>query len=237
MTQRKALKIIPQPMRRQVEDGLRKAIIAGVFPAGAHLSDRLLCETFGASRSIVREAVRLLEAEGLVVVHPNRGPFVASISATEAEEIYELRAALEGLAGEGFARRATTGERAALRHIYEELAASGPATSRETLLDIKRRFYDVLTAGCRNAYVSRILGQLLNRNSQLRATSLSAPGRLPHTVAELGRIVDAIDRRDAAAAGAACRDHVHRAAEAALRIIGEREATCVASSFATAEGI
>jgi DNA-binding GntR family transcriptional regulator len=213
------LKIIRQPIRRQVEDGLRKAIITGVFAPGSHLPDRVLCETFGTSRSVVREAVRLLEAEGLVVVHPHRGPFVARITEAEAIEIYELRAALEGLAGEGFAVRATDQERETLRSIYQELAATGPASSREALLDIKRRFYDVLTAGCRNSYLSRMLGQLLNQNSQLRATSLSAPGRLSYTIAELRRIVDAVEQRNAIEAGAACRDHVKKACEAAIKII------------------
>lgn len=230
MVERGVLRVVPQPVRRQVENGLRKAIITGLFPPGTHLSDRLLCETFGASRSVIREAIRLLEAEGLVVVQPNRGPFVACISVAEASEIYELREALEGLAGRGFALRAREDERATLRSIYEELAAAGPATSRETLLDIKRRFYEVLTEGSRNTYVSRALSQLLNRNSQLRATSLSAPGRLAHTVIELRRIVDAVERRDAKGAGAACRSHVRHAARAALRIIRKREAADAAAA-------
>ena len=89
-----SLKIIPRPVRQQVEDGLRDAIVSGRFAPGEHLPDRALCELFGTSRSVVREAVRLLEAEGLIIVHPNRGPFVATMSVAEATEIYEVRAAL-----------------------------------------------------------------------------------------------------------------------------------------------
>ncbi|HEX7391139.1 MAG TPA: GntR family transcriptional regulator [Acidiphilium sp.] len=223
MPERTILKIVPRPMRRQVEDGLRKAIASGAFPPGAHLPDRMLSEAFGASRSVVREAVRLLEAEGLVVVHPHRGAFVATISVAEARQIYELRTALEGLAGEGFALRASDAERATLLQIHEELAASGPETPRETLLDIKRRFYETLTLGCGNVYVARSLAQLLNRNSQLRAASFAAPGRLPLTVAEIGRIVEAVDRRDAKAAGEACREHVREAEAAALLVLAARD--------------
>jgi DNA-binding GntR family transcriptional regulator len=218
-----SLKIVPQPVRRQVEDGLRAAIVAGRFLPGDHLPDRVLCEAFGTSRSVVREAVRLLEAEGLVVVHPNRGPFVAAMSAAEATDIYEVRAALEALAGEGFTIRATDAERASLRMVYSELRKAKADTPREELLDIKRRFYEILTKGCRNSHVALILERLLIRNSQLRATSLSNPDRLPKTIEEIGRIIDAIERRDAAAAGEACREHVRRAAEAALRILNERE--------------
>lgn len=221
---RESLRIVPHPVRRQVEDALREAIVSGRFLPGDHLPDRVLCETFGISRSVVREAVRLLEAEGLLVVHPNRGPFVAALSLAEAVEIYEVRAALEALAGEGFVRRATQSEREALYAIYHELCAAGPDTPRDDLLDIKRRFYGVLMTGCRNSYAARILERLLLRNTQLRATSLSSPNRLPKTVAELGRIIDAIQKNDAEAAGAACRKHVLRAAEVALRILKERQA-------------
>jgi DNA-binding GntR family transcriptional regulator len=218
-----ALRVVPYPVRQQVEDRLRRAIMDGTFPPGTHLADRVLCERFDVSRSIIREAVRLLEAEGLVTVVPHRGPFVTSLSAAEATQIYEVRAALEALAGENFAERASDEERAALRRVYQELAAMGPDAGRQALLDVKRAFYDVLLRGCRNAYVARMLGQLLNRNTQLRATSLSDPDRLPHTVREMHRIVAAVEQRDRVGAGEACRDHVRAAAAVALRVLRQRE--------------
>jgi DNA-binding GntR family transcriptional regulator len=218
-----SLKIIPRPVRQQVEDGLRDAIVSGRFAPGEHLPDRALCELFGTSRSVVREAVRLLEAEGLIIVHPNRGPFVATMSVAEATEIYEVRAALEALAGEGFALRASDAERAALRLVYEELCRADAAGPRQTLLDIKQRFYEILSHGSRNSYAARMLDRLLSRNAQLRAMSLSRADRLPQTIAEIGDIMAAIERRDAAAAGLACRQHVQRAAEVALRILQEQK--------------
>jgi GntR family transcriptional regulator, trigonelline degradation regulator len=220
-----SLKIVPQPVRRQVEDALREAIVTGRFLPGDHLPDRVLCEAFGTSRSVVREAVRLLEAEGLIVVYPNRGPFVAPLSVEEAREIYEVRAALESLAGEGFARHATAAQRAALRAVFEELRGSNAAENRQALLDVKRRFYDILSQGCGNAYAARMLDRLLCRNAQLRATSLSSPDRLPRTIAEIGEIITAIENHDPAAAGAACRRHVEQAASVALAILATEQAT------------
>lgn len=218
-----ALRIVPQPMRRQVEEGLRAAIVNGRFAPGEHLPDRVLCDLFGASRSVIREAVRLLEAEGLVAVQPNRGPFVAHLSVAEAAQIYDVRGVLEALAGESFARNATDAERAELRGIWEDLARRGPGASREELLAIKRRFYDVLLAGARNTYVARMLDQILNRNMQLRATSLSDPARLPWTIKELRRVIEAIERRDPDEAFIACREHVQRAADVALRLLAATE--------------
>ena len=201
----------------------------GAYAPGEHLSDRVLCEQLGVSRSIVREAVRLLEAEGFVTVKPHRGPFVAFVSAVEAAQIYELRAVLEGLAGAGFARQASERERDELRAVYRALAASDPGAGRRALLEVKRRFYEVLLRGCGNPLAARMLEQILDRNTQLRATSLSAPNRLPDTIVEIGRIVEAIEARDAEAARRACSDHVEAAARVALRVLrafeGRRDAT------------
>jgi DNA-binding GntR family transcriptional regulator len=227
-----SLKVVPQPVRKQVEDGLRAAIVSGRFLPGDHLPDRMLTETFGTSRSVVREAVRLLEAEGLVTVHPNRGPFVAMLSVEEATDIYEVRAALEALAGEGFAVRATDAERAELRAVYKELRAIKSVKSRDGLLDVKRRFYEILTRGSRNALATQMLERLLIRNAQLRATSLSSENRLPETVKEIGRIVDAIEQKDANATGAACRAHVQAAANVALKILKERDARAISTGEA-----
>lgn len=218
-----SLKVVPQPVRRQVEDGLRAAIISGRFLPGDHMPDKLLCETFGTSRSVVREAVRLLEAEGLVVVHPNRGPFVALLSEQEVSDIYEVRGALEALAGEGFATRATDAERAALKSIFKELRGMSSNTDRDALLDVKRRFYEVLTAGSKNELVSKMLERTLVRVAQLRGMSLSSENRLPNTISEIGKIMAAIDKKDAAAAGAACRAHVAAAGAVAMDLLRERD--------------
>jgi DNA-binding GntR family transcriptional regulator len=216
-------RVAPQSVRSLVEDRLRKAIMDGRFPPGAHLADRVLCEQFGVSRSIVREAIRLLEAEGWVSVVPHRGSFVTYLTVAEAVQIYEVRAALEALAGQGFAERASEEERAELRAVYERLAAMDPSIGQDVLLKAKREFYAVLLRGCRNDYADRMLCQLLNRIMHLRATSLSAPGRLPNTIRELRRIIEAIEQRDGEGAAAACREHVRSAAMVALRVMRERE--------------
>lgn len=209
-------------LRRLVEDRLRAAIMDGAFPPGSHLADRALCAQFGCSRSIVREAIRLLEAEGLVTVVPHRGPFVTFLTVAEAVQIYELRAALEALAGQGFAERASDEERAALCRVFEGFARTDATIGQRALLDGKRAFYDVLMRGCRNDYVARMHAQLLNRITPLRATSMSIAGRLPNTVRELRRILEAIIQRDGEGAAAACRDHVRAAAAAALSVLRER---------------
>jgi DNA-binding GntR family transcriptional regulator len=217
--------LVPASLRSTVEDQIRQAIMTGDLPPGLHLSDRMMCERFGVSRTVVREAIRLLEAEGLVTVLPRRGPFVAFLTAAEAVQIYEVREALEALAGQGFAERASDAERRALRDVVVSLEAASASAGHAALLDHKRAFYAILLQGCRNAYAARMLGLLLNRNMQLRATSLSAPNRLPNTIRELWRVVEAIEQRDGEGAAIACRDHVRAAAAVALRVLRSRATT------------
>jgi DNA-binding GntR family transcriptional regulator len=219
-----SLLVVPVPVRRQVEDHLREAIVTGVFAPGEHLSDRVLCETFGASRSVVREAIRLMEAEGLVVQIPHRGPFVTSLTLAEAEEIYEVRAALEAIMGANFVRHSTAAERQRLQKTFKEFKREAKgAARRENLLQIKRQFYGVLSQGSRTSYVAKMLELVLNRTSQLRAVSMAAPERLPATVEEIQAIIDGIEKDDPKVVAKACREHVMRAAKVALRKIAEIE--------------
>src|ERR1700761_1467063 len=86
-------------LRLLVEDKLRAAIATGRFKPGQRLIERELCELTGVGRTSIREALRQLEAEGLVTTIPHRGPSVSTMTADEAEQLYALRALLEGYAG------------------------------------------------------------------------------------------------------------------------------------------
>jgi DNA-binding GntR family transcriptional regulator len=112
------------PLRSQVVDLLRRAIVGAEFAPGERLTERVLCERFAVSRTVVREALRQLESEGLVTTVPQRGPVVAVLSAADAASLYEVRALLEALAGRAFAERATPRQREAR---YRQNMASLPA--------------------------------------------------------------------------------------------------------------
>jgi DNA-binding GntR family transcriptional regulator len=212
------------PVRQQVLDNLRRAIIDGRFGPADRLVERELCALTGASRSSVREALRQLEAEGLIETLPDRGPVVRTISATEAEDLYQVRALLESLVGRLFASRATADEIAELRESFDDMAKAFRATKQDAAkqLRAKDRFYDVLTTGCRNTTLDALLQALHNRIGLLRATTLAQPGRAAKTLAECERIVKAIEKRDEDAAAAACAAHVQAAATVALAVLGKR---------------
>ncbi len=212
-----------ESVRRQVENELRKAIVQGRFPLGTHLSDRMLQETFQVSRTVIREAVRQVEAEGLIETIPHRGSFVRQLTVREAEQVYAVRGVLEGLAAKEFARNATDDEIAELERIVVSIRKHLTRRQMHEIMDLKHALYDLLLAGSRNTHVKAMLGPLLNINAQLRATSLSDPNRLPHTVAELEDLVKALKARDEQAAWAASLRHVENAAAVALGLLRKRE--------------
>ena len=208
------------PVRQQVLENLRRAIVEGHFRPSERLIERELCSLTGASRSSVREALRQLETEGLIETLPDRGPVVRTVSARESEDLYQVRALLEGLMGRLFARRATADEMAELREATGDFGRATGSGDAVAALRAKDRFYDVLMTGCRNATLDSLLESLHNRIALLRATTLAHPGRSARTLVELERIVKAVEARDAHAAEKACVAHVEAAAAVALAVLG-----------------
>lgn len=207
---------VAAPLREQVFDLLRREIVEMRLRPGQRLVERELIERIGVSRTTIREALRQLAAEGLVTTIPQKGAIVAIPSPKEATEVYEVRALLEGAASREFAQNASEAQVAALREAFGDVERSGADDDAAALLRAKNRFYDVLFEGADNATIRSILQGLQARVAVLRATSLTAPGRPRQSVIEIRAIVDAIERRDGAAAADAAAFHVRQAADVAF---------------------
>ena len=195
--------------------GLRQAVLDGAFRPGQNLSERALCEMFGVSRSLVREALQTLAAEELITHVPHKGPMVTRLDREQARELYRVRAALEGLACVEFARNADEAERERLFAVMGRLRGLAPDEPPDALVAATNDFYDCLLRGARNGVLAQMFTQLNNRIVQLRRFSLSQKGRLPVTVAEIGAVVAAIERRDAEAARRLAEAHVTEAGRVA----------------------
>ncbi|HEY4373371.1 MAG TPA: GntR family transcriptional regulator [Burkholderiales bacterium] len=208
-----------ETLRHQIENALRQAIMTGRYPPGTRLVERELCETFGVSRTSVREALRRLEAEKLVRNFPNKGPVVATISKSEAAGLYAMRALLEGYAAGEFARHAS--EQAIMRfgEVAKTLRAVATSGDQASVLMAKTKLYDVMLDNCGNSVVKEVLTSLYSRINLLRATSLMHPDRLPSSLREIDRVFRAFKARDAEGAEAAMRAHVVNAQKAAMRML------------------
>lgn len=206
-------------LRQQVLEVLRRAILDAHFKPGDRLIERELCELTGVSRTSVREALRHLESEGLVQNIPNKGPSVATVTAAEAQHIYEVREALEGLAGRLFAERATDKQVIRLQEALGKLKDAFAGGETRHIVAEATAFYDVMLEGCGNDLIRDMIRSLQARVVFLRGTSMSHPGRAPGSFGEMTLIVEAISRRDADATETACKQHVRQARDAALRML------------------
>lgn len=203
-------------LRALLVNRLRDLILDGDLEPGQKLIERDLTERFGVSRSLLREALQQLQAEGLIVNVLHRGPSVAVITEHEAREIYAVRALLESKAGRDFVANATEDDINALSAAVKALRERDVQDNPHRQLVAKNEFYAALLNGGGNATIAQLLKQLNNRVTMLRRVSLSQPGRLPQTIEELEEIVGAARERDANRIAQLLSDHVDRAASLAL---------------------
>lgn len=216
-------------IRDQVASILRGAIVNGSLEPGVFLVERELCEMTGASRPSVREALRQLEAEGLLESYNGRGTVVRQLSLEEARHVYEVRAELEGLAARLFCERADEQQKAALQAAVDRLAAasSGPEGSAG-VLTAQSEFYGILFEGSGNPFLDQTVQSMQVRIAQLRAITLAVPGRAEQSLAEFQEIAAEIERGRPAAAQRAAVRHVRRASAAmAIAMQGREEGDSV----------
>jgi DNA-binding GntR family transcriptional regulator len=186
---------------------LAAEIIENLRQPGDDLNSVELSRRFGTSRTPIREALMLLEKEGLVQVPPRRRPRVAVLAADEVREIYHARAALFDLIATDVAKFAPTEDIAALRTPLAEMEQAYANADLNGFVWANVDFYDHNTQLANNRTVKRILDSLLLRTLRLRRLSLSQPGRLQKSLDDNTRLVKAYEERDAYLAAALIRSN------------------------------
>ncbi|NDW03155.1 GntR family transcriptional regulator [Jiella pacifica] len=207
---------VASSLRHSVTDSIRTAISVRRFQPGQRLIERELCDLTGVSRTLVREALRQLETEGLIAIQPHRGPVVRELTRSQANGVYDVRRELEGLAAALFAARADQKQRDALEDAFSRLKVSLAEGDQVERLRAKNEFYEKLLQGTGNEALAETLKMLNARVTFLRATSLQVSGRAQQSIEELERLMRALDDRDAQGARAAAELHVTNAAAAAV---------------------
>lgn len=209
-------------LREMVLDKLRHAIMSFQLMPGDRLVERDLCDRLGVSRTSVREALRHLEAEGLVEHIGNRGPRVAVITLEDARDIYELRCVLESMVVQLFTQKANRRQMAELDQVWEALKETLREGDTHAIVAAVSDFYGVLYDGAGNRVAGQFLSQLQARINYLRATSMSQKERYRESFREMTRIVDAIKARDPVAAHEACVEHIRAASKTALAALAAK---------------
>ena len=219
-----AIDRVAAPLRQQVLEELRRAIIEGQLAPGSRLIERDLCERMQVSRTVVREVLRQLESEGLVGMIPNRGPVVRALSLDEARELYAIRAVLEGLAAHIFVHQASDEQVARLAASVDAVDAAYRRGDANQVIAAKNGFYSVLFEAARGEVLAGMIASLHARISRWRALGLTHPDRSSdrssQSVAALKELAAAITRRDAASAEHLARCEADNAAAEVFRLLG-----------------
>lgn len=199
---------------------LLEEIRNGTLAPGARLRETELAERLGISRTPVREAIRQLETDGLVMHLPRQGATIRSLDHAEVVELYEMRAVLEGTAARLAARAASDvelAELAALNAELEVISVGSPAR------EVNRVFHRTLIETARNRFLIKSMSALQRTLLILGASTLADPERARAAVAEHAAVLAALQKRDGAGAEAAMRAHVEAALSARIRGMRGRE--------------
>lgn len=201
-------------LRQKIVASLRRAIELGTLKAGERLIEKDLCARLGVSRTSLREALRDLEANGIVTKVSARELVIRPLSVEDAINLYRIRGALETLVAEQFIERASDSDverlRAALLHLRSTEPASGPS------LDARRDYYQIWCNAAQNPFAFEFLMNLQLRLSVMVGTRLRKPALFGQNIVEKQTILDCMARRDVAAVRDAVRDHIRSATKATL---------------------
>jgi DNA-binding GntR family transcriptional regulator len=211
------------PLRNQVLDELRQSIISARLAPGTRLVERELIGMLGVSRTVIREALRQLESEGLITIIPNKGPVVRELTVAESKDLYSIRAVLEGLAARLFAEKADQEQILKLEIALDATFEAYQGNEPDRVLDSKNKFYDVLFEGAHSETLSSMIGGLHGRISRWRALGHRHPQRSTtrwkESIVGLRATLDAIKQRDADLAEKLMREEVTKAAAEINRLI------------------
>jgi GntR family transcriptional regulator, trigonelline degradation regulator len=202
---------------------LRNAIINLELKPGERLIERKLCEQTGVSRTCIREALRSLEADGLVSNIPYVGQVVTVLSPREVGEIYEARCALEGQICELAAKRADDNIISQLEQAVTDLGKATEKRALKAALEANQRFYETMLSGAGNTVLAELSRKLWARASYIRATMISRGSRKlsMESIARMEKVVDAIRKRNHEQARKMIVEHIQASSEVALQIAAE----------------
>ena len=215
-----------KPLRELVFEALREAIISGQLRPGQRLMEVQLAEELGVSRTPVREAIRKLELEGLVLMIPRRGAYVAKISMKDIADVFEIRAALEGLAAELAARRSTPEEIESLERSLVKIRECADNGDIQACIELDTIFHEQLMSASHNDRLVQIIANLREQIQRFRSTSLAHPGRMKLAWEEHKIIVEAIAQGDTELARRLAYEHIENAENSLMEVISEQQENC-----------
>ncbi len=204
------MRVIHNSLHHEVAAQLRERIFAGDLAPGAFLDEVALAEQFKISRTPLREALKVLTAEGLVRHEPRRGCFVNQVTAQDLDQIFPVIALLEGRCAYEAAVNASAADLEALQALHDKLARHARARRINEYYAINFEIHEAIIRLADNRWLEQVIGDLRKIVKLARLQQLHAPGRLDQSLAEHLAVFAALKARDAEGAEAAMRTHLTR---------------------------
>jgi DNA-binding GntR family transcriptional regulator len=186
-------------LHEQVAQRLRQMLVEGRIAPGAKLNERELAELLNVSRTPLREGIKMLAAEGLVELLPNRGAIAVSLSEADVLNTFEVMAGLEAQAGELAAQRITPAELAEIQAMQFEMMAAYTRGDLSAYYAINSRIHAAISAAAKNPVLANVYKQVNARLQALRFRSNQDGEKWKRAVKEHEKMVEALSAHDGAA--------------------------------------
>ncbi|MDP9601345.1 GntR family transcriptional regulator [Variovorax sp. NFACC27] len=222
------MRLVPNSLHDEVAATLREQIFDGSLAPGSFVDEIALCERLSISRTPLREALKVLTAEGLLRHEPRRGCFVNEVTERDLDEIFPVIALLEGRCAYEAARNASDAELQELDALHERLVRHAKAKRINDYYATNHIIHEAIIKLADNKWLAQVIGDLRKILKLARLQQLHAPGRLEQSLSEHLAVFAALKARDSEGADAAMRTHLTRQREA-LREVARQQKSRVMS--------
>lgn len=205
-----------RPLYEDVAEILREKIFSHELEPGSWIDESSLTEQLGISRTPLREAIKVLSAEGLITMKLRRGAYVTEVTSQDLHHIFQVLALLESQAAKDVALKANDHQLEILDAIHTKLEKSAADRDMERFFDINQEFHDKLIEISGNEWMRRVIQDLRKVLKLKRKTSLSKQGRLEQSLLEHRQILTALITRNPNQAETLMKNHLKQGEEAAI---------------------
>jgi DNA-binding GntR family transcriptional regulator len=208
-------------LHEQVAQRLRQMLVEGRIAPGAKLNERELAELLNVSRTPLREAIKMLAAEGLVELLPNRGAIAVSLNESDVLNTFEVMAGLEAMAGELAAERITPEELAEVQAMQFEMMAAYTRRDLSAYYAINARIHRAISTAAKNPVLATVYNQVNARLQALRFRSNQDGEKWKRAVKEHEKMIEALAARDGAAMREVLQQHLRNKRDVVLEQLRE----------------
>lgn len=204
------MRLVLNSLHDEVAAKLRERIFSGELAPGSFVDEPALCTELEISRTPLREALKVLTAEGLLRHEPRRGCFVSEVTERDLDDIFPVIALLEGRCAFEAAKNVTDADLVALEQLHDRLNRTAQACRINEYYETNFAIHEAIITLANNRWLAQVIGDLRKIVKLARLQQLHAPGRLSQSLSEHMAVFAALKARDAEGAEAAMRTHLTR---------------------------